>query len=130
MNHRSASIAVILFSNDVCDCGRLELVEVWDGGSDGGCLEWIVVGYILVVCWYVAMTVAYGLEGMAWSFVMDKGVKSNASWYGLVSGWVWSMPWGEGDNRLGLCWLVNCGTMLMTDSFIVCNFIRWNNINR
>ena len=30
MNHRSASISVIVFSKDVCNCGRLKLVEVWD----------------------------------------------------------------------------------------------------
>ena len=39
--HRSASISVIAFSKDVCDCGRLELVKVWDGRIDYGSV-WIV----------------------------------------------------------------------------------------
>ena len=34
---------------------------------------------------------------------------------------MWRMSRGEDDNRLGICLLDNCGTMLMTNSFIIYN---------
>ena len=44
------SIAVIAFSNDVCDCEKFELVEVWFVGSDGGSV-WVVGGVMSWVDW-------------------------------------------------------------------------------
>ena len=74
-------------------------------------------------------------EGCSVWFKGDYGVGyggywcvNNDHWYGLVGGWVWIMSWGEGDNKLDRCELVNCGTMIMTSSFIVCNIICWNDV--
>ena len=35
------------------------------------CLEWIVVEYNQLVCWDVVMVLAYGLDRIARSFVVD-----------------------------------------------------------
>ena len=81
-NYRSASIAVIAFSKDVCDCGRLELVdflllEVMVVAFDllvELCLEWIGVGCKQVMCWDVMRVVAYGIKDIAQLVVVSVDV--------------------------------------------------------
>ena len=79
---RSASIVVIVLSKNVCDCERLEMVEVWDSGKMmvafgllvDWCLKWFVVGFKQVVYGGVVIVVVYDVKGNAESFVVDKGV--------------------------------------------------------